>query len=117
MTTEHHALQSARIGAITESTSRAVIFIGSASAGLIALGLIATVTRIGTTFYVLSLVLLSTLSFIGFATFDRVLRSGIEDLQYAERIARLRAYYFDFAPELTHPGQRPALAGACPPRP
>ncbi len=94
-----------------------MIFIGSASAGLIALGLIATVTRIGTTFYVLSLVLLSTLSFIGFATFDRVLRSGIEDLQYAERIARLRAYYFDFAPELTHPGQRPALAGACPPRP
>ena len=31
-----------------------------------------------------------------------MLQSAIEDLQYAERIARLRAYYFDFAPELTH---------------
>lgn len=102
MTTEHHALQSARAAAIIESTSRAAIFIGSVSAGLIALGLIATVTHIGTAFDVLSLILLSTLSFIGFATFDRVLQSVIEDLQYAERIARLRAYYFEFAPELTH---------------
>jgi hypothetical protein len=31
-----------------------------------------------------------------------VLQSGIEELHYVERIARLRAYYFDFAPELTH---------------
>jgi len=102
VTTEHHALQSARVAAITESTSRAGIFIGSVSAGLIALGLIATVTHIGTAFYAFSLVLLWTLAVIGFATFDRVLRAGIEDLEYAERIARLRAYYFDFAPELTH---------------
>ncbi len=102
VTTEHHALQSARVSVIAESTSRAAIFIGSVSAGLIALGLLATVTHIGTAFQVLSLILLSTLSFIGFATFDRVLQSAIEDLQYAERIARLRAYYFDFAPELTH---------------
>ena len=47
-------------------------------------------------------ILLSTLSFIGFVTCDRVLQSGIEELHYVERIARLRAYYFDFAPELTH---------------
>ena len=61
--------------------------------------------------------MLSTLSFIGFATFDRVLQSVIEELQYAERIARLRAYYFDFAPELTHylasvpPARRLAIHG------
>ena len=102
VTAEHHALQSARAAAMTESTSRAAIFIGSVSAGLIALSLIATVTHLGTAFDVLSLILLSTLFFIGFASFDRVLQSVIEDLQYAERIARLRAYYFDFAPELTH---------------
>lgn len=47
------------------------------------------------------MILLATLSFVGFVTFDRVLQSGIEDLQYAQRIARLRAYYFDVAPELT----------------
>jgi hypothetical protein len=33
-------------------------------------------------------------------TFERTLQSGIEDLGYARRIARLRAYYFDKAPEL-----------------
>ena len=33
-------------------------------------------------------------------TFERVLRSGLEDLGYARRIAQLRGYYFDNAPEL-----------------
>jgi len=40
------------------------------------LGLIATATRIGTAFYAFGLILLSTLSFIGFVTLDRVLQSG-----------------------------------------
>jgi len=81
------------------------------SAGLVALGLIATATRIGTAFYAFGLVLLSTLSFVGFVTFQRVLQSGIEDHGYAERIARLRAYYFDCVPELT-----PYLASVPPPQ-
>ena len=68
MTTEHFTLQGARTAAITESTSRATIFIGSVSAGLVALGLIATATRIGTAFYAFGLILLSTLSFMGFVT-------------------------------------------------
>jgi hypothetical protein len=41
VTTEHFTLQGARTAAITESTSWATIFIGSVSAGLVALGLIA----------------------------------------------------------------------------
>jgi hypothetical protein len=91
VTTEHFTLQGARTAAITESTSRATIFIGSVSAGLVALGLIATATRIGTAFYAFGLILLSTLSLLGFVTLDRVLQSGIEELHYVERIARLRA--------------------------
>jgi hypothetical protein len=55
-----------------------MIFIGSVSAGLVALGLIATASRIGAAFYAFGLILLSTLSFIGFVTCDRVLQSGIE---------------------------------------
>jgi hypothetical protein len=34
-------------------------------------------------------------------TYERVLQSGIEDRGYARRIALLRSYYFDQAPELT----------------
>ena len=37
---------------------------------------------------------------MGLATFHRVLQTGTEDLAYARRIAQLRDYYFDHAPEL-----------------
>ena len=46
------------------------------------------------------LVLLPKLEFVGLVTFERVLQSGIEDYGYARRIALLRGYYFDNAPEL-----------------
>jgi hypothetical protein len=101
ITSEHFTLQGARAETIAESTGRAAMFLGSVSAGLAALGLIATATRIGATFYAFGVVLLATLSFVGLVTFERVLQSGIEDHGYAQRIARLRAFYFDFAPEIT----------------
>jgi hypothetical protein len=101
ITTEHFTLQGARAATIAESTGRATMFLGSVSAGLVALGLIATATRIGATFYVFGVVVLATLSFVGLVTFERVLQSGVEDHGYAQRIARLRAFYFDCAPEIT----------------
>ena len=76
------------------------MFLGAVSGGLVALGLIATASRVGTAFYAFVLVLLPTLAFTGLMTFERVLQSGIEDLGYARRIALLRGYYFDEAPEL-----------------
>ncbi len=99
-TTEHFTLQSARAATIAESTGRATMFLGAVSGGLVALGLIATASRVGTAFYAFVLVLLPTLAFTGLMTFERVLQSGIEDLGYARRIALLRGYYFDEAPEL-----------------
>jgi hypothetical protein len=99
-TTEHFALQGARAATISESTGRASMFLSAVSGGLVALGLIATATRVGTAFYAFGLALLPTLTFVGLVTFERVLQSGIEDHDYARRISRLRAYYFDVAPEL-----------------
>lgn len=100
VTTEHFTLQGARSTTISESTGRASVFLGAVSGGLIALGLVATATRTGVAFYAFGLILLPTLAFVGLATFDRVLQSGIEDYGYARRIAQLRGYYFDHAPEL-----------------
>ena len=100
VTTEHFTLQGARSSTISESTSRASVFLGAVSGGLIALGLVATATKTGAAFYTFGLILLPTLAFVGLATFHRVLQSGIEDLAYARRIAQLRDYYFDHAPEL-----------------
>jgi hypothetical protein len=100
VTTEHFVLQGARAATIAESTGRATMFLGAVSGGLVALGLVATASRVGTAFYAFALVLLPTLSSVGFVTFERVLQSGIEDYGYARRIALLRGYYFDNAPEL-----------------
>lgn len=94
-------LQSARAATIAESTGRASMFLTSVSGGLVALGLVATAAHIGTAFYAFALVIVPTLALVGFMTFERVLQSGIEDHGYARRISRLRAYYFDNAPELT----------------
>jgi hypothetical protein len=100
-TTEHFTLQGARASTIAESTGRASMFLLSVSGGLVALGLIATASRVGTAFYAFGLILLPTLTFVGFVTFERAVQSGMEDLGYARRIAVLRGYYFDEAPELT----------------
>jgi hypothetical protein len=100
VTTEHFTLQGARSSTISESTGRASVFLGAVSGGLIALGLVATAAKTGAAFYMFGLILLPTLAFVGLATFHRVLQSGIEDLGYARRIAQLRDYYFDHAPEL-----------------
>lgn len=100
ITTEHFTLQGARASTIADSTGRASMFLTSVSGGLVAFGLVATATGVGGTFYAFGLVLLPTLAFVGLVTFERAVQSGVEDLGYARRIARLRAYYFDNAPEL-----------------
>jgi hypothetical protein len=100
VTTEHFTLQGARSSTIAEATGRATMFLGAVSGGLVALGLIATAGGVGAAFYAFGLILLPTLAFVGLVTFDRVLQSGVEDHGYTRRIARLRGYYFQYAPEL-----------------
>jgi hypothetical protein len=100
VTTEHFTLQGARSSTTAEATGRATMFLAAISGSLVALGLIATAAGVGAAFYALGLILLPTLAFVGLVTFDRVLQSGIEDFGYAHRIARLRGYYFQYAPEL-----------------
>jgi hypothetical protein len=100
VTTEHFTLQGARSSTISEATGRASVFLQAVSGGLVALGLVATAAKTGVAFYMFGLILLPTLAFVGLATFHRVLQSGIEDLEYARRIAQLRGFYFDHAPEM-----------------
>jgi hypothetical protein len=118
VTTEHFTLQGARSQTVSEANGRMSIFLGAVSGGLIALGLMATAAHIGTAFYALALTLLPTLAFVGLVTFNRVLQNGMEDLVYAVRIARLRGFYFEHAPELdayllsVSPERRLMLEGA-----
>jgi len=93
-------LQGARSATIAESTGRANMFLAAVSGGLVALGLVATASSLGAAFYGFGLVLLPTLAVVGFVTFERALQSSIEDTEYARRIALLRRYYFEHAPEV-----------------
>ena len=117
VTTEHFTLQGARSSTVAEASGRATMFLGAVSGGLVALGLIATAAGVDTAFYAFALILLPTLALVGLATFNRALQSGIEDFGYASRIARLRGYYFQYAPELVDyllsvpPRQRLGLQG------
>ena len=101
VTTEHFALQGSRASTISESTGRASMFLTAVSGGLVALGLVATASGIGSTFYAFALILLPTLAFVGAVTFERALQSGVADYGYGRRIALLRGFYFDNAPEVT----------------
>ena len=76
------------------------MFLAAVSGGLVALGLVATANNLGSAFYGFALVLLPTLAFVGFVTFERTLQSSIEDTEYARRIALVRGYYFEHAPEI-----------------
>jgi hypothetical protein len=76
------------------------MFLAAVSGGLVALGLVATASSLGAAFYGFALVLLPTLAFVGFVTFERTLQSSIEDTEYARRIALVRGYYFEHAPEI-----------------
>jgi hypothetical protein len=76
------------------------MFLAAVSGGLVAVGLVATASSLGSAFYGFALVLLPTLAFVGFVTFERTLQSSIEDTEYARRIALLRRYYFGHAPEI-----------------
>jgi hypothetical protein len=100
MTTEHFVLQTARSAGITETVGRAAIFLGAVSSGLIALAFVGQLSRLGAAFYVFGLVLLPTLAFVGVATFERAVRNGVEDVQMAGRINRIRQFYFDAAPQV-----------------
>jgi hypothetical protein len=76
------------------------MFLAAVSGGLVALGLVATASSLGTAFYGFGLVLLPTLAFVGIVTFERTLQTSMEDTEYARRIALLRGYYFEQAPEI-----------------
>ena len=99
-TTEHFNLQTARALTVSEANGRASIYLAALSGNLIALAFVGQMSRLGAAFYAFALILLPVLAFVGIVTFVRLVQSSIEDLAYANRIARLRSFYLQVAPEL-----------------
>jgi hypothetical protein len=99
-TTEHFNLQTARALTVSEANGRASIYLAALSSNLIALAFIGQMSRLGVAFYAFALILLPVLTFVGTATFLRLVQSSIEDIAYAHRIAVIRSYYLRVAQEL-----------------
>jgi hypothetical protein len=99
-TTEHFNLQTERAATIGEANGRASIFLGSVSAGLIALGFATQGGDSAATMRAFALVLFPVLVFLGLSTFERVLQVSIEDLALGIRINRIRRFYLEAAPGL-----------------
>ena len=99
LTTEHVALQNARSATVTESVGRSMIYMGSLSASLVALALIAQSESTVSDFRLFALVILPVLLFLGTVTFVRIIETGIEDAVYARAISRIRHFYLEIAAE------------------
>jgi hypothetical protein len=97
LTTEHFTLQGSRATTVSESSSRAALYMGSVSSTLIALGFLAQVSQLGDAFDVFALVVLPTLFALGVFTFVRTVESSVEDVLYGRAINRIRSYYLEMA--------------------
>jgi hypothetical protein len=97
LTTEHFTLQGARSQTMSESSSRAALYIGSVSSTLVALGFIGQISEVGATFDTFALTVLPTLYVLGVFTFVRLVECGLEDFRYGVAINRIRHYYLDVA--------------------
>lgn len=93
LTTEHTALQSARSATISESASRAAVYLTSLSGALVVLALVVQVSHLGQAFYAFALAILPLVFFLGVVTFGRLLQTGVEDVIYSRAIGRIRAFY------------------------
>lgn len=99
-TTEHFTLQTARASTVSEANGRALGFLAVLSSSLIALGFIGQMSQLGTAFYAFALVVLPAVAAVGVVTFERLVQLTNEDISFARRIAQVRAFYVDEAPEL-----------------
>jgi hypothetical protein len=97
LTTEHFTLQGARSQTVSESASRASLYLFSVSSTLVALGFIGQISEVGDTFNAFALTVLPTLYVLGLFTFVRLVQSVAEDFQYGRAINRIRHHYLELA--------------------
>ncbi len=99
LTTEHSTLQTARIGANSEASSRVLIFLSTLSNSIVALAFVGQASDFGTPFYTFALIILPAMVVIGFTTFMRTLQNMIDDAYYGVAINRIRQHYKTLHPD------------------
>lgn len=97
LVTEHFALQSTASGTISESSSRASLYLLSLSSSLVALGFATQASR--NAFVPFAAAVLPTMFLLGCFTVVRLVDTSIVNAQCLRQIARIHSYYANLAPE------------------
>jgi hypothetical protein len=97
LTTEHFTLQGARSQTVSESSSRATLYVMAVSSALVGLGFIGQVSEVGDVFDIFALTVLPTLYVLGLFTFVRLVETSVEDVLYGRAINRIRNHYLALA--------------------
>jgi hypothetical protein len=97
LVTEHFALQSTASSTISESSSRASLYLLSLSSSLVALGFATQASR--NAFAPFAAAVLPTMFLLGWFTMVRLVDTSIVNAQCQRRIAHIHSYYANLVPE------------------
>ena len=100
LATEHWSLLATRALTYNESLSRVTIFLSILSGAIIALALVAQVSRFGAAFIAIAIPLLALVAFTGVSTIGRLMQLNGDDYRWVIGMNRLRRAYLDMYPEL-----------------
>src|SRR5437868_14409535 len=100
LATEHWSLLATRSLTYTESLSRVTIFLTILSGAMIALALVAQVSRFWPAFIAIAIRLLSVVVFTGVSTIGRLMQLNGDDFRWVLGMNRLRHAYVGLHPEL-----------------
>jgi uncharacterized membrane protein len=102
LSTEHFTLQGARSGTISEAASRSSLYMTTLSSAVVALALVAQLSKDTTLLPVFALAVLPVVFFLGLVTYGRLLECGMQDVFYARSISRIRRLYRELDPSRAH---------------
>lgn len=100
LATEHWSLLATRSLTYNEALSRVTIFLTILSGAVIALALVAQVSRFGPAFIAIAIPLLSVVVFTGLSTIGRLMQLNGDDYRWVIGMNRLRHAYLGLHPEL-----------------
>lgn len=100
LTTEHWSLLASRSLAWNESFSRAGMFLSTLTGSIVALSLIGSVDGFHDAFYIVALVVLPVVLFVGLGTWLRMGATNYHDAVTVFGMNRIRGAYLEIAPEL-----------------
>ena len=100
LATEHWSLIASRSLSWNESFSRASMLLGTLSAAVVALALVAQIAEFGPGFLGFAIVVLPFVELVGLATFARLGEANLEDATCIQGMNRIRHAYLEMAPDL-----------------